>query len=197
MIVADFSMNNGRENRNNGNQEKGKKEKEALRKSVRSQKGGRRKRPLSFCREFGALRRNSFFLCWAQSTEGTEITVKARFRFEIACSDTARHSQHPFSRSLQLELRPFRENGDVAFEIMEDECVGAVPPLFARGHSIDRKLETFVGVLLRAGFAGLVVDDVYAVIGSAVDPIDAAGNLRPGDLHVEPLFSVHDLGCWS
>jgi hypothetical protein len=51
MIVADFSMNNGRENRNNGNQEKGKKEKEALRRSVRSQKGGRRKRPLSFCRE--------------------------------------------------------------------------------------------------------------------------------------------------
>jgi hypothetical protein len=40
MIVADFSMNNGRENRNNGNQEKGKEEKEALRKSVRSQKRG-------------------------------------------------------------------------------------------------------------------------------------------------------------
>jgi hypothetical protein len=51
MIVADFSMNNGRENRTNGNQEKGKEEKEALSKSVRSQKGGRRKRPLSFCAE--------------------------------------------------------------------------------------------------------------------------------------------------
>jgi hypothetical protein len=54
MIVADFSMNNGRENRNNGNQEKGKKEKEALRKSVRSQKGGRQKRPLSFYAEVRA-----------------------------------------------------------------------------------------------------------------------------------------------
>jgi hypothetical protein len=41
-------MKNGRENRNNGNQEKGKEEKEALRRSVRSQKGGRVKRPLSF-----------------------------------------------------------------------------------------------------------------------------------------------------
>jgi hypothetical protein len=30
-FVADFSMKNGRENRNNGNQEKGKEEKEALR----------------------------------------------------------------------------------------------------------------------------------------------------------------------
>jgi hypothetical protein len=39
MIVADFSMNNGRENRNNGNQEKGKKEKEALRKSYEVKKG--------------------------------------------------------------------------------------------------------------------------------------------------------------
>jgi len=39
MIVADFSMKNGRENRTNGNEEKGKEEKEALRKSVRSQKG--------------------------------------------------------------------------------------------------------------------------------------------------------------
>jgi hypothetical protein len=40
MIVADFSMNNGRENRTNGNQEKGKEEKEALSKSVRSQEKG-------------------------------------------------------------------------------------------------------------------------------------------------------------
>jgi hypothetical protein len=32
-------MNNGRENRTNGNQEKGKEEKEALRRSVGSQKG--------------------------------------------------------------------------------------------------------------------------------------------------------------
>jgi hypothetical protein len=34
-----FSMKNGRENRNNGNQEKGKEEKEALRKFVQSKKG--------------------------------------------------------------------------------------------------------------------------------------------------------------
>jgi hypothetical protein len=31
ITVADFSMNNGRENRTNGNQEKGKEEKETLR----------------------------------------------------------------------------------------------------------------------------------------------------------------------
>jgi hypothetical protein len=38
--VADFSMNNGRENRNNGNQEKGKEEKEALtRVSTKCKKG--------------------------------------------------------------------------------------------------------------------------------------------------------------
>jgi len=36
MIVADFSMKNGRENRNNGNQEKGKEEKEALTSSTKS-----------------------------------------------------------------------------------------------------------------------------------------------------------------
>jgi hypothetical protein len=36
MIVADFSMKNGRENRNNGNQEKGKEEKEALRSCTQS-----------------------------------------------------------------------------------------------------------------------------------------------------------------
>jgi hypothetical protein len=48
MIVADFSMKNGRENRTNGNQEKGKEEKEALSKSVESQDGGRQKRPPKF-----------------------------------------------------------------------------------------------------------------------------------------------------
>jgi hypothetical protein len=41
MIVADFSMKNGRENRTNGNQEKGKEEKEALRRSYEvKNKGG-------------------------------------------------------------------------------------------------------------------------------------------------------------
>jgi hypothetical protein len=39
MIVADFSMKNGRENRTNGNQEKGKEEKEALRKLYEVKKG--------------------------------------------------------------------------------------------------------------------------------------------------------------
>jgi hypothetical protein len=41
-------MKNGRENRNNGNQEKGKKEKETLRSDF-DVKRGRDKRPLSFC----------------------------------------------------------------------------------------------------------------------------------------------------
>src|SRR5258708_10557010 len=41
-------MNNGRENRTNGNQEKGKEEKEALRSQYEVKKGGRRKRPLCF-----------------------------------------------------------------------------------------------------------------------------------------------------
>jgi hypothetical protein len=41
-------MKNGRENRNHGNQEKGKKEKEALRSSVQSKKGDAHERPLSF-----------------------------------------------------------------------------------------------------------------------------------------------------
>ncbi len=40
-------MKNGRENRTNGNQEKGKEEKEALRGQYEV-KGGRQKRPLSF-----------------------------------------------------------------------------------------------------------------------------------------------------
>jgi hypothetical protein len=42
-----FFHENGRENRNNGNQEKGKEEKEALR-SEYEVKRGRQKRPLSF-----------------------------------------------------------------------------------------------------------------------------------------------------
>jgi hypothetical protein len=40
-IVADFSMKNGRENRNNGNQEKGKEKKEALSGQYEVDPGGR------------------------------------------------------------------------------------------------------------------------------------------------------------
>jgi hypothetical protein len=44
-----FSMKNGRENRNNGNQEKGKEEKETLSKVEYEVTRGREMRPLSFC----------------------------------------------------------------------------------------------------------------------------------------------------
>jgi hypothetical protein len=56
MIVADFSMNNGRENRTNGNQEKGKEEKEALRRSVESQKGTLKASPKFLCGTCRGLR---------------------------------------------------------------------------------------------------------------------------------------------
>jgi hypothetical protein len=49
-----FSMKNGRENRNNGNQEKGKEEKEALRKfGTKSKRGRSRASPEFF--EFESL----------------------------------------------------------------------------------------------------------------------------------------------
>jgi hypothetical protein len=44
-------MKNGRENRNNGNQEKGKEEKETLASSVRSQQGTLNASPKFFCGE--------------------------------------------------------------------------------------------------------------------------------------------------
>ena len=48
-------MKNGRENRNNGNQEKGKKEKETLASSVRSQQGTLNASPKFFWKGFGIL----------------------------------------------------------------------------------------------------------------------------------------------
>jgi hypothetical protein len=53
-----FFHENGRENRNNGNQEKGKEEKEALSSLYVRNKRGRRKRPLSFCTAAFSLSRN-------------------------------------------------------------------------------------------------------------------------------------------
>jgi hypothetical protein len=50
MIVADFSMKNGRENRNNGNQEKGKEEKEALTSQQQKEKRGTPKASPKFLR---------------------------------------------------------------------------------------------------------------------------------------------------
>src|SRR5271156_5190494 len=50
MIVADFSMKNGRENRTNGNQEKGKEEKEALTSQYEVEQKGTRKASPKFLR---------------------------------------------------------------------------------------------------------------------------------------------------
>ena len=90
-------MKNGRENRNNGNQEKGKEEKEALRKSGTKQKGDAEERPLSFfaAKIIPLVRlirpldsalhsmRNSLLLHWAQTPIRTEIAVDAQLRFEL------------------------------------------------------------------------------------------------------------------
>ena len=109
-------MNNGRENRTNGNQEKGKEEKEALRKSVRV-KRGRQKRPLSFCAEDlvsaalsalfylvrwprGTLRkiRHSLLSLGTQSAKGAEVAMIVDLRVEVAVCDSAGNGQHSLSR---------------------------------------------------------------------------------------------------
>jgi hypothetical protein len=56
-IVADFSMKNGRENRNNGNQEKGKEEKEALTSQQEKERGTPKASPKFFTGSPPSLRR--------------------------------------------------------------------------------------------------------------------------------------------
>ena len=63
------------------------------------------------------------------------------------------------------------------------------------GHGVDGKLQALVGVFLRSSLTGLVVDDVHAAVGGAIDPVDSPGNFRAGDLHVEPFFRVQNLRC--
>src|ERR1700726_943529 len=91
-------MNNGRENRNNGNQEKGKEEKEALRKFGTKSKGDAEERPLSFLRQKSFLglwlirppgdalhaMRDPLLLLRAQTPIRTEIAVDPGFRWELA-----------------------------------------------------------------------------------------------------------------
>jgi hypothetical protein len=110
-------MNNGRENRTNGNQEKGKEEKEALRKSVRVKKGTPKASPKFLCRSFcsaalsmifsisvrrirGSLRqvRHSLLSLGAQSAKGAEVAMEIDLRVEVAVCDSAGDGEHSLSR---------------------------------------------------------------------------------------------------
>jgi hypothetical protein len=204
-IVADFSMKNGRENRTNGNQEKGKEEKEALR-SQHEVKGGRQKRPLSFCAEvyvgeinLATLQLSSqpwihigspLFASWTQATKSTKRAVEIWFRFEVPFRNASRHRLHAFARFFQLKLGSLRNHREVPFQIVEHQLSHAVSPLLACGHGINRELQALIGVLLRASLAGLVVDDRYASVGLAVHAIDSSCHFGSGDLNVKPFFRM-------
>jgi hypothetical protein len=203
--VADFSMKNGRENRTNGNQEKGKEEKEALR-SQHEVKGGRQKRPLSFCAEVtpakSIQRRSSFlrslgsnigspfFASWTQATKSTKRAVEIWFRFEVPFRNASRHRLHALARFFQLKLGSLRNDREVPFQIVEHQLSHAVSPLLACGHGINRELQALIGVLLRASLAGLVVDDDNASVGLAVHAIDSSCHFGSGDLNVKPFFRM-------
>ncbi len=94
-----FSMKNGRENSNNGNQEEGEKEKETLEEDQYDVTRGRAMRPLSFCVESpleASLRLRlhcdrdwrPLFPCRAHAAIGAEIAVHAGPRFEVSGSDS-------------------------------------------------------------------------------------------------------------
>ena len=136
--------------------------------------------------------RNRLFLSGTQSTEGAKVAVKADLRLEVPSGDAARHGQYSFSRSLQLKLGAAGEDRNVAFEIVKHQGPDRISPLLICSHGVDRKLQALVCVFLGSSLTGLVVDNVYAAVGGAIDPIDSAGNLRAGDLHVEPFFRVQN-----
>jgi hypothetical protein len=110
-------MNNGRENRNNGNQEKGKEEKEALRKLYEVKKGTPKASPKFLCGRIcsavlsmifsisvrgirGSLRqvRHSLFALGAQPAKGAEVAVVVDLRVEVAVCDSAGNGEHSLSR---------------------------------------------------------------------------------------------------
>src|SRR6266853_1698593 len=159
-------MKNGRENRNNGNQEKGKEEKEALTSQQEKEKGGRRKRPLSFCSEGFA----------------------AKLRAVITPADSPR----ALPRGLQLKVRSPGDNFHIAVKIVEHHLPYAVSPLFAGSDCINRKLQALVRVFLRPCFSGFVVDNGYGSIGAAVHPVNSPRNLNLTHLQVEPFFCVQN-----
>src|SRR5207249_3587232 len=76
---------------------------------------------------------------------------------------------------VELLVRAGRAEAGRRLGVVEGDPLGrAQAEGVAAGQGVDRELEALVDALLRAGAAGLVVDDLDAARGQAVDPVDRA-----------------------
>ena len=118
--------------------------------------------------------------------------MEAGLRSEVSGSDFASYGVDTFPRLLQLKISAAGDDGDVAFEVMKDNFADAVIPFLAGGDSVDRKLETFIRIFLRTGFAGFVVDDGHGTVDGSIHAIDSSGNFCRTHLNFKPFFGVQD-----
>src|ERR1700758_63250 len=128
-------MNNGRENRNNGNQEKGKEEKETLSKfSTRVKRGRSKASPKFLCGArsegprsirlcSGALyaMRNALLLLGTQATIRAEIAVDAGLRHKLALCDSLRCVLHAGASTQQLGLCTGGDDWHVLLKVVKTQ----------------------------------------------------------------------------
>src|ERR1700751_3874656 len=125
---------------------------------------------------------------------GTEAAVEAWLGGEFTALDALGNLFYFCLRFLELQPVARCADGACFLEVVKHETLSPVSPLLLSRDGIDRELQAFIRILLRARLACLVVDNRYASVTEIIDPINAASNRGPLQAEFEMFFRMQDLG---
>ena len=89
-----------------------------------------------------------FFGGGTKITIGAESAVETRLRIKLPHRNRLCDLHYPAPGLAELEFVAAGDDRTVAFQVVEDQVVGAISPFLACCQSIDRELKTLVGIFL-------------------------------------------------
>lgn len=145
-------------------------------------------------RLFRGHRMHRLFRGGTEISVGAETAVIAGLRIELSGSDSIRNIDHLGLRFFELQLVTGGSDSAVLLQVVEDETLGLISPLLARGDRVNRELQAVISIFLGASLSSLVVDDGDAALAKIIDSVNASRECRIPNAHLEVFFGMKYLG---
>src|SRR5437667_1594488 len=134
-----------------------------------------------------------FFSSGTEIAVSTPRTLITRFCGKLPCRNFLGDFLYLRLGFLQLHFAARRKDEAVVFQVIKNEAIRLVAPVLKSGERINRELQAFIGILLRARFACLVIHNDNTFVRQSVQTVNAAIDRRLAHADGKPLLCIQDL----
>src|SRR6266851_1609310 len=137
--------------------------------------------------------RNALLSLWAQDAVSAPPTMHPGLGLETSSSNFLGDFFDPRLGRVNLDPAAFGADPGIPLEVMKDQALGVISPLFASCQGVNGKLQALIRVFLRTWTSGLIVGDDHCIARSPVNPVNPPDQVCGSDLYAEPFFGMQNL----